>query len=126
MEQKELYQHVCKRIKNVPLREAVRVVSVVATPLSARDCHIYFRRKGATLSTDEFCAWDEAGDSCLGDLGSPLIAKVAGRFYVVGLNSYVLSSREFEDKTSPGIYTKIASHLKWIKKLIESNSEELL
>lgn len=116
-----MYQHVCKRIKNVPLREAARVLTVSATPVANRDCHIYFRRKGASLGGDEFCAWDEAGDTCIGDLGGPLIGKVSGRFYVVGLKSYVLSNRDPADKTSPGVYTKIASHLKWIKKLIESD-----
>lgn len=100
--------------------------SVSVTPLAPRDCNIYFRRKGATVSEDEFCAWDESGDTCTGDLGGPLISKLSGRFYVVGLNSYALSNQELNDRMSPGVYTKISSHLKWIKKLVEASSDEIL
>lgn len=42
-----------------------------------------------TVSNQEFCAWDEAGDDCAGDIGSPLFTIHNGRFFVVGLRSYV-------------------------------------
>lgn len=114
----ELYLHQCKRIKHIPLREAARVVTITATPLSPRDCHIYFKRNGGIISPDEFCAWDEKGDTCTGDLGGPLIGKVSGRFYVVGLHSYALTASTLNDKAAPGVYTKVASHLKWIQTVI--------
>lgn len=60
----ELYMHMCKKtFKN-------SVVSTVTTsPLPPQDCEIMFKRKRATITAEEFCAWDEIGDSCTGDLG---------------------------------------------------------
>lgn len=115
---RELYLHQCKRIKNKPLREAAQVVTITVAPLSTRDCHIYFKRNGGIISPDEFCAWDEKGDTCTGDLGGPLIGKIKGRLYVVGLHSYALTATAMHDKTAPGVYTKVSSHLKWIKAII--------
>lgn len=119
---RELYLHICKRIKNIPMRKQARIAVATATPLSPRDCHIFFRRKGATLTTDEFCAWDENGDTCTGDLGGPLIGKHNGRFYVVGLNSYALSAHNMQDDGAiPGVYTKVGSHIEWIKKVMNNS-----
>lgn len=94
------------------------MVTILATPLSNRDCHIYFKRNGGIISTDEFCAWDEKGDTCTGDLGAPLIGKDNGRFFVVGLHSYALTATALRDKMAPGVYTKVASHLNWIKTVL--------
>lgn len=85
---RELYLHVCKRSND---RLSVKVELKPAIPLVKRDCSIMFDRKGATLTSDKFCAWDEPGDSCTGDLGSPLIRKINGRYHVIGLNSYANS-----------------------------------
>lgn len=97
------------------------MITIIATPLSNRDCHIYFKRNGGIISPDEFCAWDEKGDSCTGDLGGPLIAKVGGRFYVVGLHSYALTAAALHDKTAPGVYTKVGSHMKWIQAVLNQS-----
>jgi hypothetical protein len=42
-----------------------------------------------TVSNQEFCAWDVSGDDCTGDIGNPLFYIHNGRFFVVGLRSYV-------------------------------------
>lgn len=62
----ELYLHMCKKES----RSSSVVSTVTASPLSPQDCEIMFSRKRARITTDEFCAWDETGDSCAGDLGN--------------------------------------------------------
>lgn len=118
---RELHSHICKRIKDVPMKKQARIIVAQVTPLAPRDCHIMFRRKGATLTNEEFCAWDEIGDSCTGDLGSPIVGKHNGRLYVVGLKSYALSSNTIEGNETPGVYTKVGSHIKWIRQLMNNN-----
>lgn len=61
----ELYLHMCKK------ESKYSVTSTITTsPLSPQDCEIMFRRKRAKITADEFCVWDETGDSCTGDLGN--------------------------------------------------------
>lgn len=64
----ELYLHICKR--PIPSSKSTSVNTVLTYPLSTQDCEIMFKRKRATLTPEEFCAWDETGDSCTGDLGN--------------------------------------------------------
>lgn len=82
----DLQLHVCKRSNG-----RVNVELKPAFPLTSQDCSIMFERKGAHFTPDKFCAWDNSGDSCTGDLGSPLLRKINGRYYVIGLNSFVSS-----------------------------------
>lgn len=103
----ELYMHMCKKSSTNTI-----VSTVTTSPLSSVDCEIMFKRKRATITAEEFCAWDETGDSCLGDLGiqnktkncrikkfetekfvkgGPLIAMDNGRYSVIGMNSHINS-----------------------------------
>lgn len=86
---RELQFHICKRSssKSITKLPINRYVSV--SPLSPQDCTIMFHRKHAIFTLEEFCAWDETGDTCTGDLGGPLVGKLNGRYQVIGLNSYV-------------------------------------
>ncbi|KAG4068738.1 hypothetical protein HA402_002429 [Bradysia odoriphaga] len=108
----ELYLHMCKK-------EFKRssVSTVTASPLSPQDCEIMFKRKRASITTEEFCAWDETGDSCTGDLGGPLTAIDNGRYSVIGLNSHINSRVKFNYGDYPGIYVRVGSHLPWIRKI---------
>lgn len=119
---RELHLHICKRIKGIPLKKQTRIISAQVLTLTPRDCHIFFRKNGATITNDEFCAWDESGDTCTGDLGAPLIGKHNGRFYVIGLKSYALATTtHMENNGIPGVYTKVGSHIKWIRHLMNNN-----
>lgn len=86
---RELHLHMCKRKSSHATPSAPYVYSVPVTPLSPQDCSIMFQRKKARYTLDEFCAWDEVGDTCTGDLGGPLVADVNGRSVLIGLNSYI-------------------------------------
>lgn len=64
----------------------VQMTSVL--PIAPQDCNILFARKNALFSLDEFCAWDEYGDDCAGDIGAPLLAKIGEKYHLVGMHSY--------------------------------------
>lgn len=136
---RELQLHVCRRQTS---RSESSVTSVPVTPLLPQDCSIMFERKRAQYTLGEFCAWDEAGDTCTGDLGGPLIAESNGRATVIGLNSYISAKvcrssvfplgkqvieayhlfefqEEFDAGDYPGIYTRVGAHLKWINAVLK-------
>uniref|UniRef100_A0A336N033 CSON009640 protein n=2 Tax=Culicoides sonorensis TaxID=179676 RepID=A0A336N033_CULSO len=118
---RELHLHICKRIKGVPLKKQARIIVAQVTPVAPHDCTIMFQRQHATVTPSEFCAWDENGDTCTGDLGGPVIGKHNGRFYVTGLKSYALTSMNLNEDAMPGVYTKVGSHIKWIRELMNNN-----
>lgn len=57
---------------------------ISASPLSPNDCNILLKRKKAQFTLDEFCAWDEPGDTCIGDLGS-IFTKFNPNFHITYL-----------------------------------------
>lgn len=81
--------HRCVRSKSGSTTQLYQVTSTHVQPLAHSDCRIMFDRKGGQLADDEFCAWDERGDTCTRDLGGPLSVKINERYHVVGLNSFV-------------------------------------
>lgn len=82
---RELNAHVCLRKTH---RSDTSVISVPVSPLLPQDCNILLKRKKASYTQELFCAWDEMGDTCTGDLGSPLTTTTNGRVTVIGLNSF--------------------------------------
>lgn len=86
---RELQLHVCKRPTSMSINRVPMVTNVSVSPLSPQDCSIMFQRKRAQFTRGEFCAWDEVGDTCTGDLGGPLIGTINGQYHVIGLNSYI-------------------------------------
>jgi len=70
-------------------------------------------RKKAKLTTDQLCAGDDKADACGGDSGGPLLHLNADySWMVVGIVSFGPSSCARE---VPGVYTKVANYLNWIK-----------
>jgi coagulation factor X len=76
------------------------VALVPVSPLSPQDCHMIYHRNRAEFSRSEFCAWDEGGDTCTGDMGGPLIAKQNGAFHLIGLKSYAQSKVTSQKKNT--------------------------
>ncbi|WP_162873018.1 S1 family peptidase [Austwickia chelonae] len=54
----------------------------------------------------DFCASAEGKDSCRGDSGGPIMRKVAGRYYQIGVVSW---GKGCAQKNNPGFYTSTAS-----------------
>jgi len=71
-------------------------------------------RKKAKLTENQLCAGDEQADACGGDSGGPLLHINSDyAWMVVGVVSFGPSSCARE---VPGVYTKVANYLHWIKK----------
>lgn len=71
------------------------------------------------ITIDHICAGDSTYDSCSGDSGGPLMSKIRGRVYIVGLVSWGV---ECGHKSYPGVYTRVSSYGMWIYQ----NSREAL
>lgn len=66
------------------------------------------------ISKAQLCAGDASAerDSCQGDSGGPLLLPHQGRYYVVGI---VSSGKDCATPNFPGIYTRVSSHLDWLR-----------
>jgi secreted trypsin-like serine protease len=82
-------------------------------------CNRVYSRINLTISDHQICAGGEKGkDSCQGDSGGPLTQYVRiGRQnpfdYLAGIVSY--GPRDCGSKGWPGVYTRVASYISWIK-----------
>ncbi|XP_001862429.2 LOW QUALITY PROTEIN: spaetzle-processing enzyme [Culex quinquefasciatus] len=120
----ELHFHVCKKDKQQFGRTSSFSKLVAVTSLTQKDCQILFRRHQAELGPKEFCAWDETGDNCTGDLGGPLMVKLQGRYHVVGLNSYALAKSKIDSEGLPGVYVRVGSFIKWIHAVLKTEFDD--
>ena len=107
---KELQSHLCKKSHSKAPADVTLELAVgsnfydaaqlyfmsfshvsLQAPLTSFDCRQFFSRKRMAVSNQMFCVWDETGDDCTGDIGNPLFTIHNGRFFVIGLRSYVES-----------------------------------
>ncbi|XP_059619767.1 CLIP domain-containing serine protease B4-like [Phlebotomus argentipes] len=117
---REMYFHVCRKTSHLG-RLGYAHHTMPVSPLTPQDCSTLFHRKTGEFSEkEEFCAWDERGDSCYGDLGGPLIGIHDGRFQVIGLSSYAHSKKPINDEGLPGIYTRVGAHRAWMNRIISN------
>lgn len=92
-------------------------VNVMGTTKAA--CNHVYRRNNLTISDHQICAGGEKGkDSCVGDSGGPLMQYIQiGRndpfISLAGIVSY--GSSPCGSKGWPGVYTRVASYMSWIK-----------
>jgi len=87
--------------------------------ISIRDCQKKYNsflagnRKKANLSQKQLCAGNAETDACAGDSGGPLLHINRGGVWMVsGIVSFGPSSC---GQQVPGVYTRVASYLAWIK-----------
>ncbi|MEU5217683.1 serine protease [Streptomyces sp. NPDC020807] len=67
--------------------------------------------RGMTAVTaEQLCTYSPGRDTCVYDSGGPLVHRVAGRPYVVGLVSYGKGCAT----ESPAVNTRVSSYLSWI------------
>ncbi|XP_055695435.1 CLIP domain-containing serine protease B4-like isoform X2 [Lutzomyia longipalpis] len=117
---REMHFHVCRKSNQIG-RNSYSEQTMPASPLTPQDCSTLFHRKTAEFSVkEEFCAWDERGDTCYGDLGGPLMGLHDGRYQVIGLSSYARYQKPINDDVLPGIYTRVGAHLDWINAIISN------
>lgn len=120
----ELFFHVCKKERSNLGRSYSQSKLVSVTTLTLPDCQILFRRHKADVGSKEFCAWDETGDNCTGDLGGPLMVRLDGRYHLVGLNSYALSKAKIDSEGLPGVYVRVGAFQKWIQAVLKTELDD--
>lgn len=69
---------------------------------------------GSRVTKDHVCAGYQSGgkDSCQGDSGGPLVRVVDNRYELVGIVSFGYGCGQ---PGAPGVYTRVASYIDWIK-----------
>lgn len=69
---------------------------------------------GSRVTKDHVCAGFQVGgkDSCQGDSGGPLVRVVDNRYELVGIVSFGYGCGQ---PGAPGVYTRVASYIDWIK-----------
>lgn len=69
---------------------------------------------GSRVSNDHICAGYQSGgkDSCQGDSGGPLVRVLENRYELVGIVSFGYGCGQ---PGAPGVYTRVASYIDWIK-----------
>ncbi|XP_067142968.1 serine protease 27-like [Centruroides vittatus] len=96
------------------------VLKQVAVPIiSYKSCKQLYKNI-IDINGKMICAGHKEGglDSCKGDSGGPLVMKKKGIWFLVGI---VSSGKSCAEVKYPGIYTKVTSYDKWIKKTIKKN-----
>lgn len=69
---------------------------------------------GSRVTSDHVCAGYQSGgkDSCQGDSGGPLVRVVDNKYELVGIVSFGYGCGQ---PGAPGVYTRVASYIDWIK-----------
>uniref|UniRef100_A0A182J6M7 Uncharacterized protein n=1 Tax=Anopheles atroparvus TaxID=41427 RepID=A0A182J6M7_ANOAO len=88
--------------------------------LAGDDCNRLLAPYGARLVGKSFCAWENATDTCTGPLGGPIVAKIRGKYHVVGLRSYLQTETEVDGSELPSIYIRIGGFRKWVSAVIRA------
>ena len=92
-------------------KEATNLQYVGVPMVSFKSCKATY---GSTLTANYICAGFAAGgkDSCQGDSGGPLVCMEKGKPVITGV---VSSGNGCARPKVPGVYTKVANYLTWIK-----------
>ncbi|XP_015786791.1 trypsin-1 [Tetranychus urticae] len=99
------------------LETSTRLMEVVVKERPLAVCQKLLGSERVTVN--HICAGDSKYDSCSGDSGGPLMTKIRGRVYLVGIVSWGI---ECAHKNYPGVYTRVSSYGLWIYQ----NSQEAL
>eukprot|EP01026_Neomeris_dumetosa_P043413 TRINITY_DN3639_c0_g1_i7.p1 TRINITY_DN3639_c0_g1~~TRINITY_DN3639_c0_g1_i7.p1 ORF type:complete len:436 (+),score=58.40 TRINITY_DN3639_c0_g1_i7:19-1326(+) len=91
--------------------------------LSPQECDKSLRKSSENRNTldpkFEFCALNQASDTCRGDSGGPIIFEdpwgEPGNDVQIGISSWGLGQCGVFEKQEPGVYTNISEYSEWIE-----------
>ncbi|XP_058122279.1 uncharacterized protein LOC131293073 [Anopheles ziemanni] len=75
------------------------------------------------LQDYQLCAGDAKMDTCQGDSGGPLEIKLLHSLYITPFIVAVTSFGTICGKAIPGVYTKVAPYIPWIRSVLEEHGE---
>jgi len=113
------------RNRNVLSSRSPNKLQMAVVPLIRQsDCKnetVYGNRR---ISNGMFCAGDlQRGgpDACQGDSGGPAMARINGRYTLIGVTSWGYGCGK---PRKPGVYTRVSSYVPWIRNIVNrSNSQ---
>lgn len=90
--------------------------------VALNQCTTTFRTASVKIVESQICAGGERGkDSCTGDSRGPLMNTFrndSGQWYIEGVVSF--GSMRCGLQGWPGVYTKVASYVQWIKENVKA------
>ncbi|XP_063705416.1 trypsin-1 [Culicoides brevitarsis] len=87
--------------------------------LSNQECKS-MKYKASRITSNMLCAGGKTSnkDSCQGDSGGALVVNKGGKHEIVGIVSWGIGCGR---KMYPGVYTRVANYIKWIKNNLEDS-----
>lgn len=84
-------------------------------------CDYIYRAAAVYMDSDNVCIDTEPNQAvCIGDSGGPLTCLKEGKFYLIGVTSFVKDS--CNNHAFPAVYVSIKSYLEWIYHVVDSDS----
>ncbi|EGI65219.1 Serine proteinase stubble, partial [Acromyrmex echinatior] len=80
--------------------------------ISEKECKAAYGQSTAVIDNRTLCAESPGKDSCQGDSGGPLTIRFENKTYLVGIVSW---GKGCAEPNYPGVYTKVAEFLPFIK-----------
>uniref|UniRef100_A0A182Q1Z6 limulus clotting factor C n=1 Tax=Anopheles farauti TaxID=69004 RepID=A0A182Q1Z6_9DIPT len=85
--------------------------------VSMEQCAPIYNDSRLELKQSHLCAGGQDGkDTCMGDMGGPLMQERFGKWYLVGIVSF--GRAECGQDGFPGVYTNVVEYLDWVKERI--------
>jgi len=82
------------------------------------DAFLFGKSLKVQIAPTMICAGNEEADACTGDSGGPLLWTQRRRWTVGGIVSFGPSSC---GNKAPGVYTRVASYLPWIRTTVQES-----
>ncbi|XP_058056805.1 uncharacterized protein LOC131208172 [Anopheles bellator] len=104
------------------------LLKVSLGPVDTEHCNQFYRAGDRGLKVGlqpyQLCAGDVKMDTCPGDSGGPLEVKLLHNTkvtpFIVGVTSFGSACGQ----STPGVYTKVAGYIPWIRSVLEVRGEE--
>ncbi|KFB49528.1 tryptase, putative [Anopheles sinensis] len=104
------------------------LLKVALHPIDKSVCDRHYRAGDRGLKQGlkdyQLCAGDATMNTCQGDSGGPLEIKLLHTIYITPFIVAVTSFGSLCGKASPGVYTKVAPYIPWIRSVLEGQGED--
>lgn len=85
------------------------------------NCDEYASTQKTVNQNSQLCLYSNGKDTCQGDSGGPVYCSEQGKNHICGIVSYGM---ECARPNTPGVYTRVAHYVDWIKSIICLNNNQ--